>query len=134
MTQTRRAIRLGSFQQFRKSVGGASRGGLFRALPVAGLKEERREGLRGGAINRGREGFSRQGTDRPRDGTRHLSGGSSRDASDPGGPPAQGARASCLYHGACTSAPKLRRTSSASPSSVPILARNGALTFRCQKH
>src|SRR5204862_3373000 len=53
----------------------------------------------------------------------------------PGGHPCHhGARASSPYHGARTSDPRPRRNSSASPTSVPIFARNGALTFRSQKH
>src|SRR5215204_1371410 len=49
-------------------------------------------------------------------------------------PSSHGPRASCAYHGARTSAPRLRRSSSARPSSVPIFWRSASLTFRCQKH
>src|SRR4051794_2223046 len=105
--------------------------GGFRHVLAADGKRQGGEGSAARVVRSGPGRFFRQGTDHPRDGCRHLPGGGSSARADPS---SHGPRASCAYHGARASAPKLRRSSSARPSSVPILLRSAALTFRRQKH
>src|SRR5262249_30468359 len=114
--------------------GGCVRWEHFQSVRDSQLKEGRPEGVRGGADRRWQGLFGRHGTYLPHDGQRLGAGRSRGAARGRIGAASQGARASCLYHGALTSAARLRRSSSARPSSVPILFRNGVLTLRCQKH